>query len=92
MAKEEYDEKIKNISSPRPGEAPMVSGLVNNVGKVPGRLSRFKIVKDGKFLGYLASSKVDLNRYINLPVNVWGAKKDVNGMALYEADAVQIIE
>ena len=91
-AKEEYDAKIKNISSPRPGETPLVSGSVNNVGKVPGRLSRFKIVKDGKFLGYLASSKVDLNRYINLPVNVWGAKKDVNGTALYEADAVQIIE
>ena len=91
-AKEEYDAKIKNISSPRPGETPLVSGSVNNVGKVPGRLSQFKIIKDGKFLGYLTSSKVDLNRYINLPVNVWGAKKDVNGTALYEADAVQIIE
>lgn len=91
-AKEDYDAKIKNISSPRPGEAPMVSGLVNNVGKVHGRLSHFKIVKDGKSLGYLSSSKVDLNRYINLPVNVWGVRKDVNGTALYEADAVQIIE
>ncbi|MDD4879611.1 MAG: SH3 domain-containing protein [Candidatus Omnitrophica bacterium] len=91
-AKEEYDAKIKNISSPRPGETPIVSGLVSNVGKVHGRLSQFKIVKDGKSLGYLTSSKVDFNRYINLPVNVWGVKKDVNGTALYEADAVQIIE
>jgi len=91
-AKEEYDAKIKNISSPRPGEAPLVSGLVSNVGKVPGRLSRFKIMKDGKFLGYLTSSKADLNRYINVPVNIWGVRKDVNGTALYEADAVQIIE
>ncbi len=91
-AKEVYDEKLKNISSPRPGEAPMVTGTLNNVGKVPGRLSRFKLVKDGKSLGYLTSSRVDLNGYINLPVNVWGAKKDVNGITLYEADAVQIIE
>lgn len=91
-AKEEYDAKIKNISSPRPGEAPLVSGSVNNVGKVAGRLSQFKIMKNGKFAGYLTSSKVDLNRYVNLPVNIWGVKKDVKGTALYEADAVQIIE
>lgn len=91
-AKEVYDEKLKNISSPRPGEAPMVTGTLNNVGKVPGRLSRFKLVKDGKSLGYLTSSRVDLNGYINLPVNVWGAKKDVNGITLYDADAIQIIE
>lgn len=91
-AKEEYDAKIKNISSPRPGEAPLVSGLVNNVGKVSGRLSQFKLMKDGKFLGYLTGSKVDLNRYVNLPVNIWGVKKDIKGTALFEADAVQIIE
>ncbi len=91
-AKEVYDEKIKNISSPRPGETPMVTGTVSNVGKVPGRLSSFKVVKNGKFLGYLTSSRVDLNGYVNLPVNIWGAKKDVNGTALYDADAVQIIE
>jgi uncharacterized protein YgiM (DUF1202 family) len=91
-AKEEYDAKIKNISSPRPGEAPLVSGTVNNVGKVPGRLSQYKIIKDGKSLGYLTSAKVDLNRYINLPVKIWGVKKDVKGTTLFEADAVQIIE
>lgn len=91
-AKEEYDAKIKNISSPRPGEAPLVSGLVKNVGKVSGRLSRFKLMKDGKFIGYLTGPKVDLNGYVNLPVNIWGVKKDVKGTALYEADAVQIIE
>ena len=91
-AKEVYDEKIKNISSPRPGETPMVTGTVSNVGKVPGRLSSFKVVKNGKFLGYLTSSRVDLNGYVNLPVNIWGAKKDVNGTALYDVDAVQIIE
>lgn len=91
-AKEEYDAKIKNISSPRPGEAPLASGTVSNVGKVSGRLSQFKIMKDGMFLGYLTSSKVDLNRYINVPIKIWGVKKDVKGTALYEADAVQIVE
>jgi len=91
-AKAEYDAKIKNISSPRPGEAPLVSGSINNVGKVAGRLSQYKIIKAGKSLGYITSTKVDLNRYINLPVNVWGVKKDVQGTALFEADAVQIIE
>lgn len=91
-AKEEYDAKIKNISSPRPGEIPLVSGTVNNVGKVPGRLSQYKIIRDGKSLGYLSSAKVDLNRYINLPVKIWGVKKDVRGTTLFEADAVQIIE
>lgn len=91
-AKEEYEARIKDISSPRPGEVPIVSGVVDNVGKIPGRLSRFKIVKDGKSLGYLTSSKVDLDGYVKLPVKIWGVKKDVRGTPLYEADAVQIIE
>ncbi len=91
-AKQEYDAKIKNISSPRPGETPAVSGVLSNVGRISGRLSGYKIVKDGKFLGYVTSSKEDLGRYVNLPVNIWGVKKDVKGTALYEADAVQMIE
>jgi uncharacterized protein YgiM (DUF1202 family) len=91
-AKQEYDAKIKNISSPRPGETPVVSGVLLNVGRISGRLSGYKIVKDGKFTGYVTSPKEDLGRYVNLPVNIWGVKKDVKGTALYEADAVQIIE
>jgi uncharacterized protein YraI len=91
-AKEEYDAKIKNISSPRPGEAPAASGVLSNVGKISGRLSKYKLMKDGKQVGYVASAKDDLGRYVNLPVNIWGVKKEVKGAILYEADAIQIIE
>ncbi len=91
-AKQDYDAKIKNISSPRPGEPPLASGVVSNVGKISGRLSKYKLMKDGKQLGYITSAKDDLGKYVNIPVNIWGVKKEVKGTALYEADAIQIIE
>lgn len=91
-AKEEYDAKIKNISSPRPGEAPVAVGILHNVGRISGRLSKYKLTEDGKFIGYIESSKEDLGRYVNLPVKVWGVRKEVKGTALFEADAIQIIE
>lgn len=91
-AKEEYNAKIKNISSPRPGEAPLASGIVSNVGKISGRLSKYKLMKDGKQVGYITSPKDDLGKYVNHPVNIWGVKKEVKGTVLYEADAIQIIE
>ncbi len=91
-AKEEYDAKLKNITSPRPGEEPLAAGVLSNVGKVTGRLSRFKLTKDGKFIGYLTSSKVDLNKYVNIPIKIWGVKKEVKGVALYEIDAVSAIQ
>ncbi|MFA5335637.1 MAG: SH3 domain-containing protein [Candidatus Omnitrophota bacterium] len=91
-AKEDYDAKIKNISSPRPGEAPVASGTLSNVGRISGRLSKYKLVKDGKQLGYVSFAKEDLGRYAGLPVNIWGAKKEVKGVVLYEVDAIQVIE
>lgn len=92
-AKEEYEAKLKGISSPRPGEQPLTTGIIEDVGMIYGRPSRFKLVKDGKSISYLTSKKVDLNKYVNLEVNVWGVKKEYkSGMPLIEVDAVQMIQ
>lgn len=92
-AKEEYEMKLKGISSPRPGEEPIASGIIEDVGRIYGRISEFKLVKAGKIIGYLTSNKVDLNKYVNLEVNLWGIRKQArSGMLLIEVDAVQIIQ
>ena len=92
-AKEEYEAKLKGISSPRPGERPLATGVIEDVGKIYGRPSQFKLVKDGKQISYLTSKAVDLNKYVNLEVNVWGVKKGGKwGMPLIEIDAVEVIK
>ncbi len=92
-AKEEYEMKLKGISSPRPGEQPISVGIIEDVGRIYGRPSQFKLVRDGKLISYIISKKVDLNKYINLKVNVWGVKKDTKlGMPLIEVDALQVIQ
>ncbi|MFH0771576.1 MAG: SH3 domain-containing protein [Candidatus Omnitrophota bacterium] len=91
-AKEEYDAKIRNISSPRPGEDPLAFGMIENVGKVSGRLSRFKLTDSGEFIGYLASDTVDLDKYINLRVKIWGIKKEIKNTPILEIDAIEIIK
>lgn len=92
-AKEEYETKLKGIESPRPGEQPLATGIIEDVGIIYARRSQFKLVKDGKPIGYLTSKKVDLNKYVNLEVNVWGVKKEAkSSMPLIEVDAVQIIQ
>lgn len=92
-AKEEYEAKLKGIESPRPGEEPLATGIIEDVGKIYYRRSQFKLVKDGETIGYLASKKVDLNKYINLKVNVWGIKKEAqSALPLIEVDAVQVIQ
>lgn len=92
-AKEEYEAKLKGISSPRPGEKPLASGVIEDVGKIYGRPSQFKLVVDGKPVNYLTSKKVDLNKHINFEVNVWGVKKEGRwDMPLIEVDALQVIK
>ena|GEM_PF-2045856 len=92
-AKEEYEAKLKGISSPRPGEKPLASGIIEDVGKIYGRPSQYKLVVEGKPVSYLTSKKVDLNKYINFKVNVWGVKKEGRwDMPLIEADALEVIK
>lgn len=92
-AKDEYEAKLKNISSPRPGEEPLTAGTVSNVGKIPNRLSRFKLIDDrGLLVGYITSKKVDFNKYVNIKVRLWGVKKDFKNALLFDVDALEVIQ
>lgn len=91
-AEEEYEEKPKAAATYVQEEKPFI-GVIEDVGKIYGRRSNFKLTRDSKLISYLTSSKVDLKNYIDLKVNVWGIKSESKRMApLIEVDAIQVIQ
>lgn len=67
----------QQINQPQTEPPPQAEGVVKELGIFLKRPGTHKLVKDGKTIYYLKSSKFNLNDFIYQPVEIWGGIKNI---------------